>query len=65
MDVCSAMVVQAEYLYYDLGHVNLNKSSAYLEQLMVHEPSVSTLTSRASNKGSIARAGINYHFGAY
>ena len=55
---------KAEYLYYDLGHVNLNTEIDNFNPAGVRAFGFG-LASQASNKGSIARAGINYHFGAY
>jgi outer membrane immunogenic protein len=58
---------KAEYLYYDLGHQNFDSQ---LDTVLVVGGTTTRLVgigiaSEASNKGSIARAGINYHFGAY
>ena len=59
---------KAEYLYYDLGREHMNSQ---IDTVFVSGAGVSTqligigIASEASNKGSIARAGINYHFGAY
>ena len=55
---------KAEYLYYDLGHVNLNSEIDNFNPNGTRAFGFG-VASQASNKGSIARAGINYHFGAY
>jgi outer membrane immunogenic protein len=61
--------LKAEYLYYDLGHVTLNSDiNIFAAQAVGPSPLRfigAGIASEASNKGSIARAGVNYHFGAY
>ena len=51
--------IKGEYLYYDLGHVTLNK---VLSQEVTPVFTDVGISSEARYRGSIARAGVNYHF---
>lgn len=61
MDVGTTVV--AEYLYYDLGDVNVNQTLTLVSTVAGPTNFVSSnISSRAHVRGNIARAGINYHF---
>jgi len=49
--------VKVEYLYFDLGHMT-DSALTTLPQLA----GMGTVTAASNFRGSIVRAGINYHF---
>jgi len=54
--------VKAEYLYYDLGKVTLNQTLSIALVALPADQANSNIQSVAHYNGSIARAGVNYHF---
>jgi outer membrane immunogenic protein len=53
---------KAEYLYYDLGTVTLNQTLTMVASFQPTATIGTNIQSVAHYNGSIARAGINYHF---
>jgi outer membrane immunogenic protein len=55
---------KAEYLYYDLGSITYNGTLTTAgASFMAGNSAVVNVQSTAKFNGSIARVGVNYHFG--